>query len=104
MENFRSKVFRRAHFIKTESGQTFAKALTTAWRVYRLQKAMRGNVVKFSFLKKDGSVRNAEGTLQAPILGDVKGIRAFNPKVVNYYDTEKLAFRCFQSQSLLNVA
>lgn len=104
MKTFRTKVFKRAHYIKRTTHLNFSQALKKAWSIYRLQDAMRSNVVKFSFVKKDGTVRVAEGTLQAPILGDVKGLRAFNPKVVNYYDTEKLAFRCFQSFSLLNVA
>ncbi len=104
METFRTKVFKRAHYIKESTGVTFSLALKKAWTIYRLTKKMSKDVVKFTFKKKDGTIRKAEGTLQSPILGDVKGLRAFNPKVVNYYDTEKLAFRCFQAPSLLNVA
>lgn len=103
METFRSQVFKRAHEIARSTGKAFAICLVKAWQIYRLKKAMVKGTVKFAFEKVDGTIRYAYGTLESKFLGDVKGLRKPNPKVVTYYDMEKLAFRCFKAENLVRI-
>lgn len=103
METFRSQVFKRAHEIARSTGKTFAICLVKAWQIYRLKKQMLKGTVKFAFEKVDGTIRYAYGTLEQKFLGDVQGLRKPNPKVVNYYDMEKLAFRCFRADNLVRI-
>ena len=62
------------------------------------KRMMRGEVVKFAYLKKDGSVRIAVGTLQPDaVKANVKGTgipKKFYGMFV-YLDLEKMAWRGF---------
>ena len=49
-------------FVK-RNGMTLSDALKTAWRNFKLRVAMKSRIVKFYFLKVDGSIREAYGTL-----------------------------------------
>jgi hypothetical protein len=98
--NFRSRVFKQAHQIRKETGKLISVCLVKAWAAYRLVKKMRTSIVKFSFEKKDGSLRYANGTLTQ---GEVKGTGIPNFKTVNYYDTDANGFRSFLVSNLLTI-
>lgn len=103
MKSFRSQVFKRAHVIARNTGKAFAICLVKAWQIFRLKKRMAQEKVKFAYEKVDGTLRYAMGTLQANFLGDVKGLREPNPKVLTYYDLDAMAFRCFKVENLIQV-
>lgn len=56
-------------------------------------------VVEFTFIKSDGSIRTAKGTLHEKILNEKLGgkssTKTSSPKVQVFWDLEKNAFRSF---------
>ena len=65
-------------------------------------------IVEFEFIKKDGTVRSAKGTLDPahlppakPVDGESAAPRKKNESVFVYYDLEKNAFRSFVKASFL---
>ena len=56
-------------------------------------------IVEFTFLKSDGSIRTAKGTLHEKILNEKLGgkssTKTSSPKVQVFWDLEKDAFRSF---------
>lgn len=103
-KSFRSKVMKYAGQIWKATGQPWRICVTKAWRVYKLAKDMREGNVVFYYLKSDGSVRKAIGTLRNLPAGiTLGGKRITKPsyKTMAYYDTEKQAFRCFRVENLI---
>ena len=68
------------------------------------KRMMRGEVVRFAYMKKDGSVRVAVGTLQPQaVAANVKGTgipKKFYGMFV-YLDLEKMAWRGFLEQNFV---
>lgn len=69
-------------------------------------KMLREGIVDFEFIKKDGSVRSAKGTLVAEHLpapkADSDGTsRKTNENVMVYFDMEKKSFRSFVKESFV---
>ena len=65
---------------------------------------MRSGVVAFYYLKSDGSVRKAHGTLKdmpSGITFEGKKLTKPSYKTMAYYDTERKAFRCFKIENLI---
>lgn len=65
---------------------------------------LRGGIVEFEFIKKDGSVRQAKGTLVAEHLPAPKGdskSRKTNENVMVYFDMDKKSFRSFLKSSFV---
>lgn len=66
-------------------------------------------IVEFEFIKKDGTVRSAKGTLEPSLLppskpagdSEVAVPRKKNESVFVYYDLDKNAFRSFVKESFL---
>ena len=65
-------------------------------------------IVEFEFIKKDGTVRSAKGTLESSLLPPAKPAgdsevtpRKKNDSVFVYYDLEKNSFRSFVKESFL---
>lgn len=82
-----------------------AEALRCAWVNYKVRAAMVRRIVKFYFLKIDGSVREAYGTLKSDIVPQTQDSgRKPNPTVQIYYDMEKNSWRCFKRANLLRMA
>lgn len=101
--SFRTKVFNRAYQIKSNTNCSFADALRKAWALYRLAKRMNVEEVSFTYMKVDGSLRKAYGTLKN--VGQfIRGTGKVNNKVFRYWDTEAAGFRCFRVENLVNVS
>lgn len=71
-----------------------------------LKQMLHEGIVNFEFIKKDGSVRSAKGTLLAEYLPEKKADsdaspRKHNENVVVYFDLEKKAFRSFVKESFV---
>jgi hypothetical protein len=67
---------------------------------------LHNGIVDFEFIKKDGSVRQAKGTLVAEYLPAPKAdsdgkSRKPNENVVVYFDMEKQSFRSFVKTSFV---
>lgn len=65
-----------------------------------------GGIVAFYYLKSDGSVRKAHGTLKdMPSGATLGGKKITKPsyKTMSYYDTERKAFRSFKVENLICV-
>lgn len=60
---------------------------------------LHNGIVEFTFLKSDGSIRTAKGTLHEKILNEKLGgkssTKTSSPKVQVFWDLEKDAFRSF---------
>lgn len=69
-----------------------------------LKQMLHEGIVNFEFIKKDGSVRSAKGTLLAEYLPPQKENATphkQNENVVVYFDMEKKAFRSFVKESFV---
>ena len=67
---------------------------------------LRNGIVDFEFVKKDGTVRKAKGTLVAEHLPAPKAdsdapARKTNENVLVYFDMEKQSFRSFVKSSFV---
>lgn len=89
--------------IKNQKVASFAEALRKAWKAYKLKAQMALGVVKFAFIKTNGELRNAIGTLKQNMVNyQYKGTGAAKPSTcIAYFDIEKHAFRSFTIDSLI---
>lgn len=72
--------------------------------VDELNKMLHNGVVEFEFIKKDGSVRQAKGTLLTEHLPAPKADatpRKKNDDVLVYFDLDKKSFRSFVKASFV---
>ena len=74
--------------------------------VEELNKMLHEGIVEFEFIKKDGSVRQAKGTLLAEYLPASSAdsdttARKKNDNVQVYYDLDKKSFRSFVKASFV---
>lgn len=91
-------------FVK-RNGFTMAEALKIAWLNAKVTKAMRTGIVQFFFMKVDGSIRQAFGTLDPHRLPETQGTgRRPADTVQVYFDTEKLEYRSFKKCNLYKMA
>ncbi len=91
-------------FVK-RNGMSLSEALKTAWRNFKLHTAMKSHIVKFYFLKVDGTIREAYGTLAERLLPPTLGTgRRADATIQTYFDTEKQEYRCFKKANLLEIA
>lgn len=73
----------------------------------RLRELMGEEVILFRFIKNDGTVRDAYGTLSAKVIEDYSPSapsekkKTHGPGVIPFFDIEKLAWRCFRRDALL---
>lgn len=91
---------------------TDAHAEGTVLRFFDVYDRLREGIVHFWFLKNDGTLRSAYGTLVMDIIAKHGGIPESDERarrsprdtgVVSYYDLEKDAWRCFKADSIQEV-
>ena len=91
-----------AERIKEITGRPFVDCLNQATKIAELIAAMKTRIVEFYYKKKDGTLRQAFGTLQdeviLPLIKDSTN-REPNPEVVTYFDTVKHQFRSFRKEN-----
>ena len=94
-----TQVMNDAKRINEITGRPMSECENQAQQIAECVKAMKTRIVEFFFLKKDGTIRQAFGTLQddviLPLIKDATN-RKPNNDLVTYYDTEKLQFRSFK--------
>lgn len=96
------QVINDAKRINEITGRPMAECENQASQIAECVKAMKSRIVEFYFVKKDGTVRQAFGTLQddviLPLIKDATN-REPNPEVVTYYDCVKKQFRSFRKEN-----
>lgn len=91
-------------FVK-RNGDTMSEALKCAWANMKLTRQMKDKIVKFYFLKVDGTVREAYGTLKSGLVPETgNSNKAKNDTVQCYYDTERQNWRSFKKANLIKIA
>ena len=101
MKVMKKSVFNLAWQFVRNNNMNLSEALKKAWANVKLSLKMRTRVVKFIFLKKDGSIRRAFGTLDPTYTPATKGTGKRSPLTQTYFDKELNAFRCFRKENLL---
>lgn len=100
-----SELFKLMWQFIRRNGYSRSEALRCAWANLKLKAEMGRRIVRFYFLKVDGTVREAFGTLKADILPETKGTgRKANDTLQTYYDTEKQEYRSFKKANLIKIA
>lgn len=95
----KSRLFKMAWAIRVNF-ETFGQALSHAWKVVKLQFELCINpIVKFSYMKKDGSRRDAIGTVET--VPSVKGVRPVNFGLLTYFDIEAKDWRSAKIENLI---
>lgn len=101
---FLSSLMSQAWYIASNFGFSMTDAMRQAWKIAKCKHLMREGIVHFQFVKADGSVRDAIGTLQQSMLPPTKGTgRKPCPHLVTYYDTEKCEYRCFDVRKFIGI-
>lgn len=94
-----TSVVNDAHRINQITGRPMADCERQAQQIAECIREMSSRVVEFYYMKKDGTKRQAFGTLQpeviVPLISNAPE-RKPNPDLVTYYDTEAQAFRSFK--------
>ena len=100
----KTEIMQQAWQFVKRNGFSMSEALKVAWRNIKVKMMMKKRIVKFYFLKVDGSIREAYGTLKENLIPATVGSdRKRNDTVQTYFDTEKGEWRCFKKANLLNV-
>lgn len=94
----KAKLFRMAHALKGKF-ENFGQALAHAWKVLKLKVRMQLGNVRFKFIKADGSIREAVGTLNIQYERKTGYVEQF--KTLPYYDCEKNGWRAFKLENLV---
>lgn len=96
------RVLTDAKRINQITGRPMAECENQAQQIADCVKAMKSRIVEFYFVKKDGTVRQAFGTLQddviLPLIKNASN-REPNPELVTYFDTVKQQFRSFRKEN-----
>lgn len=80
---------------------SFAAALTHAWKVVKLQYALGTQaVVNFTYRKVDGAIREAVGTLETVPMPK-GGFRKPNHSLLTYFDLQQNDWRCAKVENLI---
>ena len=101
------RVMHYAHIIYQAGWCDWSTAVTSAWTLHYLREYLKRGVVRFTYLKQDGTWREARGTLNTDIIPPSKaptgrqqamidaGLELPNYKSIAYYDLDKEAWRAF---------
>lgn len=100
----KTEIMQQAWQFVKRNGFSISEALKVAWRNIKVKMMMKKRIVKFYFLKVDGSIREAYGTLKENLIPATVGSdRKRNDTVQTYFDTEKGEWRCFKKANLMNI-
>lgn len=85
-------------------GFSMADAMKQAWQVLKLKAALKNGVVRFMYMKLNGEIRTAWGTLKGGLIPETKGTeRKKNDSLITYYDNEKQAYRSLKIANLIKI-
>jgi hypothetical protein len=107
-----------ANFLVNKRGFDRSKAFKCAHAIYRLTNELAKGLLEFSYMKDDGTLRHARGTLcdgvsdrfdewkrkQAEKPMDKKAKSKTKPReIITYWDLDKEGFRSFRADRLIEV-
>ena len=107
-----------ANFLVNKRGFERSKAFKCAHAIYRLTNELAKGLLEFSYMKDDGTLRHARGTLcdgvsdrfdewkrkQAEKPKDKKAKAKTRPReIITYWDLDKEGFRSFRADRLIEV-
>ena len=107
-----------ANFLVYKRGFDRSKAFKCAHAIYRLTNELAKGLLEFSYMKDDGTLRHARGTLcdgvsdrfdewkrkQAEKPKDKKAKAKTRPReIITYWDLDKEGFRSFRADRLIEV-
>ena len=107
-----------ANFLVNKRGFDRSKAFKCAHAIYRLTNELAKGLLEFSYIKDDGTLRHARGTLcdgvsdrfdewkrkQAEKPKDKKAESKNKPReIITYWDLDKEGFRSFRADRLIEV-
>ena len=107
-----------ANFLVNKRGFDRSKAFKCAHAIYRLTNELAKGLLEFSYMKDDGTLRHARGTLcdgvsdrfdewkrkQAEKPKDKKAKSKTKPReIITYWDLDKEGFRSFRADCLIEV-
>ena len=107
-----------ANFLVYKRGFDRSKAFKCAHAIYRLTNELAKGLLEFSYMKDDGTLRHARGTLcdgvsdrfdewkrkQAEKPKDKKAKSKTKPReIITYWDLDKEGFRSFRADRLIEV-
>ena len=107
-----------ANFLVNKRGFDRSKAFKCAHAIYRLTNELAKGLLEFSYMKDDGTLRLARGTLCDGVsdrLDEWKRKQAEKPKdkkaksktkpreIITYWDLDKEGFRSFRADRLIEV-
>ena len=107
-----------ANFLVNKRGFDRSKAFKCAHAIYRLTNELAKGLLEFSYMKDDGTLRHARGTLcdgvsdrfdewkrkQAEKPKDKKAKAKSKPReIITYWDLDKEGFRSFRADRLIEV-
>ena len=107
-----------ANFLVNKRGFGRSKAFKCAHAIYRLTNELAKGLLEFSYMKDDGTLRHARGTLcdgvsdrfdewkrkQAEKPKDKKAKAKTRPReIITYWDLDKEGFRSFRADRLIEV-
>ena len=92
-----SSILRTAHaLIRAAHAANWSQALRLAWRKAKIAAALRNGWTAFTYRKKDGTIRQAVGTLDAMLFAyHSKEGSSAHPHTLTYFDKAAGGFRCF---------
>lgn len=97
----------RAKVIAVRTSSRMVDGISKAILVEQLKKKLRsGQIVKFAYLKKDGSIRIAFGTTNPDFIADKVcgwGVSREEYATTAYYDLESGGWRSFRWENLIAV-
>lgn len=99
----KKEVFKQAwNYFRSNIYATFAQSLKQAWKVIKLKSNLLKGVFYFEFKKKDGSIREACGTLKYDMFDyDFKGFNSVFNGTLAYYDLDAKGWRSFKVENLI---
>jgi hypothetical protein len=99
IKEIRTDVCAMMHKLMAQGITTKSEAMFLAWRNVKLAEQLKQGVVEFTFVKIDGSIRHAVGTLRTDLIPETKRTAerknaGYNEKCLTYFDIEKADWRC----------
>lgn len=118
--NINSRVMHMAHALKSnehniklptieQQAKGWSGCVKKAWLLKRFKEALCDGMVEFTYVKKDGSIRRARGTLNGGLIPyedapkDMLQGRGPGWSVISYYDIDKKAWRAFCISGFIEV-
>ena len=93
-----------AHILRASHKFSKSEALRKGWILAKTHHAMRTHEVTiFEFLKTDGTLRRAFGTLHPNVIPPTRGLRTPPPTTQVFYDVEKNEWRSFRKANILRI-